>query len=282
MKQETLYFGQVGLVHTGIQFGNVHPQDPAFHTQLQRLRDLIGRHQVLAPRLGFNTKVSAISLFNQLDHEFDGFYRTREASDGVVVSVSGATRLKVAVLIMNADCGAVEIIAPNGEMAVLHAGLDCVDPKDGSGQSIVLNALDYFAKQGVDPKDLFVRVGEAAGPCCYGLSDQRFQKENEAKAGRLRERYGERVVGVITNPPRKGGIAIDIPGIVEQQAIQGGVLPENIIVSRICTSCYGLVAKVMNDTDRFFTWFSNLREDPADVKKRGYGLRNALVVYPRN
>lgn len=284
-KRCDIFGGQVHIAHTGKQFGPVHPQHPHFSGIFQGLLDELGQEKLFAPKLAFNTKVASVGADFQFAkgqgmregkmQDIDGFLRTAEASDGVVVSISGETHSKIAVLIMNADCGVGKILAPDGSLAVLHCGLDNVDNKDGS--SIIVNAIEAFRARGINPDQLRFQIGEAARACCYGFNDPAKEEENRARGSRLVRRYGSDVSPVIKNPPRKGGIGIDVSLIAARQAEQMGV--EDISVERICTSCYGLNNLLMESRDQFGGWFSNLREDSAKVKSRGYGLRNAVVVY---
>jgi len=270
-KQSEIFDGKVKVLHTGTEFGCVHPSDPKFGEQLYGLKRITGQRKILAPKLGFNTRVTPIADDSPLSAawgEESGFLRTREASDGVVVSITGETLMKIAVMIMNADCGTIEILAPNGELAVLHGALDCVDNRDGS--SIVKNAVQYFVGKGFAPSQLKFRMGEAAQPCCYGIDDR-------DRADEIAETYGPDVVGAVKNPPRIGQYSIDIPSVAVRQADKAGV--RDIEVENLCTSCHGLAESVMNRLDTFGDWYSNLREDRRTANARGYGMRNAVVVW---
>jgi len=277
-KKADIFDGQAHVLHTGTEFGCVHPSDPSFANQISRIRGITGRDEILAQKLGFNTKITPVGGLEDLAQGgVDGFYRTPEASDGVVVSLTGDTLLKIAVMIMNADCGTIEILAPNGEMAVLHGAFECVDNKDGS--SIVRNAIEYFKNKRIPAKDLKFRMGEAAQACCYGLNNPAFADENRAREERIIGDYGADVVRPVRNLPRSAdnGIGFDVPLIAARQADQEGI--RDIEIEGLCTSCHELVDSAMGETDTFGTWYSNLREDPKTVKARGYGMRNAAVIY---
>ncbi|MBD3338923.1 MAG: hypothetical protein GF353_07435 [Candidatus Lokiarchaeota archaeon] len=287
-KRARIFDDQVEILHTGTDFGVVHPKNPQFAGQFQRLLEESGQPEVLAQKLAFNTKVTPVDDLSELAAgegkkkgemvEIPNFYRTPEASDGVVVSITGDTRLKVAVAVMNADCGVIEILAPNGEVGVMHGGFNNVDNPDGS--SIVENAVEYFKRQGFKPSQLRFRVGESAGACCYGFrtSNPEMQRKNRDRAARLQTRFGLDVVKVIENQPREGGLGFDVPLIAARQAEKLGI--SDVEVENLCTSCHGLVNDVMWELDKHGTWYSNLREDPTTVKTNGYGSRNAVVVYP--
>ncbi len=279
---------KANILHTGTSFGIVHPKHPKFAEQFKHLLEKTGQGSILAQKLGFNTEVTPIDNLSDLKIgqgmqggemlQIPNFYRTPEASDGVVVSLTGGTRLKIAVAIMNADCGVIEILAPNDEIAVLHGGFNNVDNPNGS--SIVTNAIAYFKTQGFNPSQLKFRVGEAARACCYGFNtlDSTLTIRNEARAQRLRKKFGNDVTQTIENPPRKEGLGFDVPLIAARQAEILGV--SDVETENLCTSCHGLSLPDMGETDTYGTWYSNLREGAGTIKTNGFGARNAVVVYP--
>ncbi len=286
-KSAKIFDDQVSVLHTGTEFGIVHPKNPDFSQQLQRLLTITNTQEILAPKLAFNTKVTPIDGWSDLERgkgmqagemaQIPNLYRTPEASDGVVVSITGDTRLKIAVSIMNADCGIIKVLAPNGEMAVMHGGFNNVDNPDGS--SIVKNAIYYFEDQGVNPSQLRFRVGEAAHACCYGFktANPEWQIKNQERATRLQNTLGSDVVSLTENPPRDGGLGFNVPLIAARQAEQLGV--HDVVVEELCTSCTGLPRDIMAQLGTYGRWYSNLREEPKTIRSNGYGSRNAVVVY---
>jgi copper oxidase (laccase) domain-containing protein len=287
-KKVDIFDGQATVIHTGTAFGTVHPKHPEFPYRFTRLLRETGQGMLLAQNLGMNTTVTPIDSLDDLVvgegmragemRQIEGFHRTPEKTDGVVVSLNGDTRLKTAVAIMNADCGVIEILAPNGEMAVLHGAFNCVDNPDGS--SIVTNAIAYFKAQGFEASELQFRVGEAAQACCYGFKtdSEVWQRKNANRAERLQKAYGEEVAQIIQNLPRRGGIGFNVPLIAARQAEQEGV--QSIKIEELCTSCHGLAEEAMNQQDTYGTWHSNVREKPETIKTLGRGSRNAMVVFP--
>lgn len=278
-KEVEIFDGQARVLHTGTEFGIVHPKDPDFADQFSRIKNLTGQDRILAQKLSMNTKVTPVDSTLQLERQdVPGFFRTPEASDGVIVSINGDTRERIAVMIMNADCGSIQILAPNGELAVLHGGFDNVDNKDGS--SIVLNAIDHFGKMGITPDMLRMRVGEAAQACCYGLNHPKFKPQNEARAARIKDAYGVGTVSRVQNSPRSAneGIGFDVSLIAAKQAEIAGI--KDIDIERLCTSCHGLAAEAMQTPGSFGTWYSNVREGSLHESAKGkYGSRNAVVVW---
>lgn len=287
-KKTDIFSQKASVLHTGTEFGIVHPKHPQFAEQFKRLLHETRQDIILAQKLAFNTRITPIDDLSSLEigqgmqagemTQIPGFYRTVEASDGVVVSLTGDTRLKTAVTIMNADCGVIEILAPNGEIAVMHGGFNNVDNPDGS--SIVENAIQYFEKQGFNPSQLRFRVGEAADACCYGFKTDHpvWLQKNQERATRLQTEFGYDVARPIETLPRKDGIGFDVSLIAARQAEKFGV--SDVVVEKLCTSCHGLDTEDMGESDNHGTWYSNLRENPATVKENGYGSRNAVVVYP--
>ncbi|MEK9132385.1 MAG: hypothetical protein AAB606_01600, partial [Patescibacteria group bacterium] len=125
------------------------------------------------------------------------------------------------------------------------------------------------------------RMGEAAQACCYGVNNPAFRIQNESRKERIVRTYGGDVVRPVKNLPRSTneGIGFDVPLIAAIQADKAGV--QEIEVESLCTSCHGLASDVMGEADKFGTWYSNLRENPETTKTKGYGMRNAVVVYPK-
>jgi copper oxidase (laccase) domain-containing protein len=278
-------------------FGPVHPKKPGFQKQLGAVLRQVEVNRVLAQKLTHNTKVTPIRAWDELEKGegyFDehyledgvpGFLRTKEASDGVVVSITGETGEMInAVMIMAADCGGTRILAPNGELAVLHSSLQCVDAKNGE-DSIITNAIDYFESQGIDPSELQMQIGNAARSCCFGLDDPKYKVQNEKRRARLIKDYGDAVIRSIPYPPRMGGIGIDVPLLAARQAEKRRV--KDIDVSGLCTACHGLIKRVMKPEDwarmekmdTYGDFSSHLRTTPGIDKERGWAHRDAVVVY---
>ena len=65
-KRTEIFDGKVGVLHTGKEFGTVHPQDPQFAVQFERLLQETGQAMVLAQKLAFNTKVTPINDLSEL------------------------------------------------------------------------------------------------------------------------------------------------------------------------------------------------------------------------
>lgn len=263
VKKADIFEGQVHVVHTGKDFGPMHPKSPDFADRIQKLLSMTGQERFLVPRLGFKTRVFPIDPDVKLeDWRVPGLVRISETSDGIVTSLRGETHAKIAVLMMTADCGMGKILAPDGSLAVLHCMIDTLDHADGS--SIVTNAIKNFMGRGINPSQLRFQIGEAARVCCLGFNDPEKEKETRARSVRLVENYGADVSSVVKNLPRKGGIGFDISLIAARQAEKSGI--RDVEVEDLCISCNG-------------AWFSNLREDCFQIGSQNYRSRNAVVVY---
>ena len=294
--RDSLFDGQVHVVQTRLdEMGPVHPKHPDFLEQLQRVQELTGKERIFAPKMNHQTNVTPVrswedmvpgkgKIGGELVEAVPGFFRTPEVSDGVIVSITGDTGAQVDnVMIMAADCGGTRILAPNGELAVLHSSLQCIDGKDGA--SVVTKALDYFESLGIDLSELRMQVGNAARACCFGLNDPKWEKENKARADRLDNTYGDIVTRSVKYPPRNGGIGIDVPLIAARQAEKRGV--KDISDSGLCTSCAGFEKTptgaadpdAMNTKGAYGTYSSHLRSDAAAEKAQGWNHRDAVVTY---
>jgi hypothetical protein len=71
-----------------------------------------------------------------------------------------------------------------------------------------------------ETQSVYAFVGPAVGPCCYEV--------DEARAAVFNQRYVERAAGKIW---------LDLPGVVREQLLEGGVDPSRIKDSGLCTCC---------------------------------------------
>ncbi|MCC7432775.1 laccase domain-containing protein [Candidatus Peregrinibacteria bacterium] len=275
-------FENFQIIHTGTAFGEVHPNAENFSTQINRLLDISGSQTIVAQKLGFNCKVTLATpevLGNGLSNSkpVPNFLRTKEVSDGIIIP---SEMKNIAVCVMNADCNVVEVISPAGDLAVLHLGLNNLDVN--SGTTIIGNAIEAFKTLGFEPNQLKFRVGEGAQSCCYGLLGQNPDQitSNQLKANKLAKVLGEDVIGTVSKGPRKNGIAFNIPLIAARIAEQLGLT--KIEIDQLCTSCHHVEDNNLNTLNHYGTWFSNLRECPEVTKQRGFGSRNALLVFALN
>lgn len=284
-RQRTIFDGNADSLLTGTNFGVVHPKHPAFPERLEQLRAMSGARTIVAQKLGFNTRTTdLVANPEQMEQGIyegtpvEGFYRTIETTDGVIIPVSiDAVRGRIAALIMNADCGVGKILSPDGRLAVLHLALECVDNKDGS--SLMTNTIQYLQGLGIEPRDMQIEIGEAALECCFGHDPLhlKFGEQNRARAEKLRNSWGADVIHDAIFPPRKGQLGINVPLIAQRQAEKFGV--RDIVIDRFCTSHAGLSKDDLAAGDRYGQFFSNIR----DAKTAGlpYNMRNAVVVAGR-
>lgn len=275
-------FEKLNLIHTGTVFGEVHPNSENFESQIKRLISISGSKTIIAQKLGFNCKVTLANsetLENGISNSkpIPNFLRTKEVSDGIIIP---SEMKNVAVCVMNADCNVVEILSPAGDLAVLHLGLNNLDVS--SETTIINKAVESFKTLGFQPNQLEFRVGEGAQSCCYGLLGQNSDQitSNQLKANKLAKVLGEDVIGTVSKGPRKNGIAFNIPLIAARIAEQLGLT--KIQIDQLCTSCHQIEDSNLTTLNHYGTWFSNLRECPEVTKQRGFGSRNALLVFAPN
>lgn len=280
--QKQVCDNRVRIFQTGTAFGSVHPKADDFSDQVERIKNYLGVSEIVAPRLEFTTDFFIVDdrdiLIGGKDnegHPVPGFYRTKEVYDGIILKVN----MRMPLLIMNADCTVMTLLAANGDLAVLHLGFQNLIEQ--SGFSLVENTLDWFIAEGHKPEDLYAYIGGGARACCYGFDEAKKETYGrecfDSFIASVKEQYSEDVIPEIVHPPRKGGVGFDLPLIAKKQAEEKGV--KQIEMEEECTSCAGLAEDDMIQKERFGTFYSHLREDSDMTEQRGYGFRNAFVVY---
>lgn len=123
-----------------------------------------------------------------------------------------------------ADCVPVAFLDPiNQVVALAHAGWK------GTVQRIVLLTIEKMAALfGSRPEACLAAIGPSIGQCCFQVDKSvvdRFAQDIEGY-----ERY------CILHSEEKW--SLDLAGINEYLLMQGGVKPENITKSDLCTSCH--------------------------------------------
>ena len=258
------------VAHSGVEFGCVHPKHPEFQDKINFVRESLGLDIVIAQKLGFNNQVSIINSLALVENQFEGFYRTNQPSDGVLINK--LLLPKTGIMVMNADCPIVKMSAGNC-IEVLHCGLNNIDAVDGP--SIVESGIYTLLDLGFDPEDITVDIGEAALKCCYGFEKDNnpHHEKNLSRARKLINRYGVDVIDKIEKGPRAGGLGFDMALIAARQAEYLGV--NRIAMSDNCTSCMG------TNTDQLSvgSFYSNIRADRDAERTQGFGERNMTLVY---
>ena len=115
-----------------------------------------------------------------------------------------------------ADCLPIFIYTENG-VGVLHGGWR------GIADGIVENGIKKFKEMtNCLPEEIFLKIGPSIGSCCFEVGDdvaEIFQKYPEA----VRDENGRKFV--------------DLKNVVQQIALQEGLLREKININSECTAC---------------------------------------------
>jgi polyphenol oxidase len=139
-------------------------------------------------------------------------------ADAIMTHLSG-----IPIGIFTADCIPVILYDPKLHVAaVIHAG------REGTSQNIINKSIMAMRREyGSELQDLVAGLGLGIGGCCYEI-DENCLNSFENK--------------IPFEPPfvkskRNGKFMLDLFAVNEQQAIDAGLLPENILRSEECTFC---------------------------------------------
>jgi YfiH family protein len=125
-----------------------------------------------------------------------------------------------AVGVMTADCLAVMLCAPpNPVVAAVHAGWR------GIVRQIIPGALNFIQSLGGEIHRTRAYLGPAIGPCCYLVEPE--------VAGQVADASESEAV----LPGEGGRFRVDLAAAAGRQLGDGGLPPESIAFSGLCTSC---------------------------------------------
>ncbi|MBI5452692.1 peptidoglycan editing factor PgeF [Candidatus Gottesmanbacteria bacterium] len=143
--------------------------------------------------------------------------------------------------IRTADCLPIFFFDPKKKVtAAIHAGWK------GLYEGIIINALNKMIKLGSSPMNLKVAVGPHIQVCCYRVSRKRFlkfQKLLSIQHTPSRSRFatpGRWPNGLLPGESRKKSSTfwyLNLSRIASLQLESLGILPDNIEISKVCTSC---------------------------------------------
>lgn len=140
-------------------------------------------------------------------------------ADGLATSTPG-----VALVAFSADCPLV-LLADRlgGAVGIAHASWR------STVQRIVPAVLDVLAGRfGVQPGNLVACISPSAGPCCYEVGMDVFDRATVGLGPSGRESFISRA----------GKMYLDLWHANREQLIRGGLSPANIHVSGVCTICH--------------------------------------------
>ncbi len=130
----------------------------------------------------------------------------------------------VMVAVRTADCVPILMHDPvHGVVAAIHAGWR------GAVGGIVPKILELLTTRfGSDPKQMRLSIGPSAGACCYQVDEPVLERLRQGEAG------WEKVVRV-----EGGGKAkLDLKGLIQEQALTYGAIPQAITTVDLCTICH--------------------------------------------
>lgn len=130
--------------------------------------------------------------------------------DALITDRSG-----VGLMIQHADCQPVLLHDPQRRViGAVHSGW-----RGSVGNITAKTVATMTARFGTDPKDLLAVVGPSLGPCCAEFVNHARELPKSFSAFMVKENH------------------FDFWAITRQQLSSCGVLPDNIKVAGICTSC---------------------------------------------
>ncbi|MBQ9941451.1 MAG: laccase domain-containing protein [Christensenellaceae bacterium] len=145
-----------------------------------------------------------------------GIWRENELPfcDGVAVTDAGITAVTI-----HADCNPIFFMDKKGRAAgVCHAGWR------GTYGNVIGTIVKKFASKSIAPADILLGFGPSIGPCCFEVQ--------EDVGGLFAEKFGETVRSF-----RQGRQYVDLWSVLALEAMEAGIPPENVTMSRLCTYC---------------------------------------------
>ena len=146
--------------------------------------------------------------------------------------------------VQTADCVPILLVdLKNRAVAAVHAGWR------GTLQRIVAKTIGKMHMQfGTRPADLLAAVGPSIGGCCYEVGTE-VASAFQSQFPNASEWFDELRTGDEPNPlqwlnmkppghqPPPRGVLLDLRKANRAQLLEAGMLPRNIAVSDLCTSC---------------------------------------------
>lgn len=136
--------------------------------------------------------------------------------------------------VVTADCLPIVLFDPKENIVgSVHAGYK------GILSHVIQNTIQRFLSLGSNPKNMLGYIGPSIGPCCYGVSIDRFElfKTQFSKYVALK---------------RSNGLFLDLQKSAQILLHNAGVTIRNIQIANVCTSC---------NNDQYFSY----RKDSKDT-----------------
>jgi len=266
------------ILHTGTQFGSVHPNHPEYEKNLKTIKEQLGMRTLILPKL-FNIAVTSPTSLSSNLLEIHGDasnnnYRTAKASDAIFMSKDFVRTNNIGIGFMTA--GTHVLTFDGGDyVAASHAPIaSLLDPE--THENIIDQIVQQFIKQGINSEDISMHITTGALGCCLGwnTTNENQIARNERIYDALQKRYGLEVVGRINRGPRKGGFSLHLDKIAISAATQLGL--RHIEVDSICTSCHG--HQSLGEMDTHGTYFDGQHTVRATEIEQGFNNRNFVGI----
>lgn len=144
-----------------------------------------------------------------------------QQTHGNAVPGDGLVSRRVPVAVVVADCAAVLLVDPVGQVcAAVHAGWK------GTLGGVVGNAVNEMVRMGANKRRMYAAIGPHIGACCYDVPEER------AEAFRGRFGMDEKMAFKVD-----GRWHLDIGWVNFRQLVEAGVTADHIDAPPTCTSC---------------------------------------------
>lgn len=152
-----------------------------------------------------------------------------QATDAFVTNVPG-----ICLSAQFADCVPLYFLDPvRKAVGLAHAGWK------GTVLKVSMATIDTMAHTfGSRPEHILAAIGPSIGPCCYEVDD-RVIREVDAVVSELKLPVRPDAAGEppLYTPTTEGKYMLDLQQLNRQIMIKAGILPSNIEVTKLCTSC---------------------------------------------
>ena len=138
--------------------------------------------------------------------------------DGIISNRPG-----LALAVKTADCLPIFLADTKKRViGAVHAGWR------GTALGIAARAVDVFVKKfSSSPSDILAVLGPSIGPCCYEVDEKVFNPTTEGRGS----------IDFFKGTDQRGKWMMDLTMANSCQLGEAGLLPDNIVSAKICTSC---------------------------------------------
>jgi hypothetical protein len=165
-------------------------------------------------------------------------HQTPKSLEGVEADGLVSSRRDVLLTVTVADCLPIFLVdEQTGAFGLVHSGW--------KGTGIAVEALRVMAEAfGTRPRDVTATIGPGIGPCCYAVSQERYE--------RFRAEFGERAAPAsdgATEGSERGDFRLDLKAANAQLMESTGV--ERVYVAADCTCCSPALGSFRRDGQGF-------------------------------